>query len=50
MKSKNDILVDEAMEAIRKLFSDTSVSKNVTKQNLESLVLDIEIVIDSLET
>lgn len=47
MKS-NDELYDEAVEAITRLFSDSDVSQRVAKSNLENLISEIEIMIDSL--
>lgn len=45
----NEQLYKEASEAIQKLFDDTSVSQKQAKENLESLIGEIEIMIESLE-
>ena len=45
----NEELYDKAMEAITDLFSDTSVSSRMCKENLANLVDEIHIMIDSLE-
>lgn len=42
-------LVQKATEAIEELFSDTSVSPETTKDDLEALVEDIEIKISAIE-
>jgi len=45
----NEELYDEAKRAIETLFNDESVSKEDTKANLEGLIGEIEIMIDSLD-
>jgi len=44
----HDDLYDAALEAVRKLFSDTSVSQQETKVSLTALIDDIGIMIESL--
>jgi len=44
-----DELYDEALKAINKLFSDTSVSRSETKRRLSDLVGEIEVMLDALE-
>lgn len=44
----NEELYDAAMKAITALFSDTSVPQVTTKENLESLAGEIEIMLDTL--
>lgn len=45
----HDELIKEAKEAIRAVFSDTSVSKAETRCTLKDLIEEIEIMIDSLK-
>ena len=45
----NEQLYDKAVEAITELFSDQSVSKDETVVNLNSLIGEIQIMIESLE-
>jgi len=45
----NEQLYKEASEAIGRLFSDKSVSQEEAKANLESLIGEIEIMIESME-
>lgn len=40
---------DLAMDAIREVFGDTSVSVDETRDNLSSLVSEIEILLDTLD-
>ena len=42
------VLYEEALDAIRRVFGDTSVSAQETRQSLEGLVSEIEMMIDSL--
>ena len=42
-------LYDAALEAIRKLESDTSVEKEVTAEELESLIEEIEQMLEGLK-
>lgn len=42
-------LYEIAMDAIRELFGDTSVTPQQTKENLEALIDNIQIMIDTLE-
>lgn len=44
----NDQLYDEAKEAISELFSDRSVAAQTTRINLETLMDEIQIMVDSL--
>jgi REP element-mobilizing transposase RayT len=44
----NKQLYENALEAIRKLFADTSVDKDTAIENLEGLKDEIEILIESL--
>ena len=44
----NDELYDQAMEAITKLFSDTSVSPSKARENLRTLQGEIDDMIDTL--
>ena len=45
----NEQLYEQALKAIEKLFSDKSVSQEQAKENLESLISEIEIMIESME-
>lgn len=45
----NEQLYEQASKAIEKLFSDTSVSQEQARENLESLIGEIEIMLDSME-
>ena len=45
----HDQLVQEAQEAIERVFSDMSVSQQTTKDSLETLAGDIEIRIEAIE-
>jgi hypothetical protein len=45
----NEELFEKAVEAVRSLFSDTSVSRSVTEDNLNSLIGEIEVYLDALE-
>lgn len=52
MKNKNtsnDGLYNDAMEAITVLFSDETVSQSTCKLNLQNLIEEIQVMIDSLE-
>lgn len=44
----NERLYDIALEAINELFFDKSVSQEMVKENLEALISEIQILIDSL--
>ena len=44
----NDELYDKAREAIQDLWSDTSVSKSEARQNLNGLISEIYIMLESL--
>lgn len=46
----NEELFEKALDAIKNLFSDTSVSQRQAIDNLEELKGEIEILIDSLKT
>jgi uncharacterized protein (UPF0147 family) len=50
MKTKNEVLYDKALEAIRELYEDTSVSQADAISILESLVEETELLIDTLES
>lgn len=50
MDTKNETLYEEALEAIKKLFSDTSVSKEKTAENIAGLIDELEIMQDSLRS
>jgi len=45
----NDELYDQAKKAIDELYSDMSVSQETTIENLETLIAEMEIMIDALE-
>ena len=47
--TKNQKLYKGALQAIRELFGDTSVSQEEAIQNLQSLIDEINIMIESLE-
>lgn len=47
--TSNEKLIEEANDVIRRLFADKSVSPQQTKENLEMLVEEIEILIDALD-
>ncbi len=42
-------LYDKALEAIKELFGDESLSQEEAKETLNSLILEIEKMIDSLD-
>jgi hypothetical protein len=46
---KHELLIEKAKEAINDLFSDTSVSKNETKGDMEDLLDEIQIKISTLK-
>ena len=46
--SKHDNLVEAAKEAVNKVFGDQSVSRATTRESLEEIAGDIEILLDSL--
>jgi len=48
MANKHEMLIEQAKEAIDNLFSDTSVSKEQTKEDLEELIEEIQCKIESL--
>ena len=45
----NEELYEKALEAIKDLFSDMSVSQSDARANLESLKSEIDIMLDSLQ-
>lgn len=45
----NEDLYNKALETITELFNDTSVSQKEAKANLESLISEMEIMIESLD-
>lgn len=45
---ENDKLYNQALEAIRTLFEDTSVSSEEAKRNLNSLIDEIYIMLETL--
>ena len=45
----NEELLQDAKRAIYAVFSDTSVPKSITKETLEELLADIEIMLQSLD-
>ena len=45
----NAELYDKALEAITELLNDTSVSQEQAERNLNSLISEIEIMIESLD-
>lgn len=45
----HEALVEKAIEAIKEVFGDTSVSKRETISSLKSLIDEIEIMVDALE-
>lgn len=49
MSKANDQLYEEAKEAIDRLFSDTSVSRAEARENLRSLIGEIQTMLDTLE-
>lgn len=49
MSKKNERLFAEVEEAIDALFSDTSVSQEECRQNLEALIANLQNKIDSLD-
>ena len=46
---RNEELYEKALEAVTELFSDLSVTKTETKDNLQDLVGEIESMLDSLD-
>ena len=48
-KMSNEELYEKALEAIKDLFSDMSVSQSDARANLESLKSEIDIMLDSLQ-
>jgi hypothetical protein len=49
MPSQNKILYEKALEAIKELFGDTSVGVSTAKRNLNSLIGEIQIMVEALE-
>ncbi len=49
-KSQNEILYDQAMSAIRKLWEDQSVGPDQAIDNLSELQGEIEVMIDALQS
>jgi len=49
MSEENEQLYEQAVEAITELFNDTSVSQEDAKANLNSLIGEIQIMLDSIE-
>lgn len=47
--TRNEQLYEETLDQIRKLFSDTSVSTDSTRENLQTLIYEIENMIESLD-
>lgn len=47
--SEHEKLCEEAKEAASKLFSDKSVSRGQTKRDLNELVGEIEVMVNTLE-
>lgn len=45
----NDELYEKALQAITDLFSDKSVSQSEARRNLETLIGEIQIMIDTLQ-
>lgn len=45
---RNENLYNKALQAIRDLFNDTSVSPDKCRENLKSLIEEMEIMIESL--
>jgi predicted nucleotidyltransferase len=48
MMTRHEDLVKEAKEAIDRVFSDTSVPASQTREDMEELASDIDIMLDSL--
>jgi hypothetical protein len=46
---KNEKLYQKAMVAINELFSDTSVSQEECRENLQTLIADIEMLVGMLD-
>jgi len=44
----NEELYDKALETISELFGDTSISQRECKENLESLIAEIQIMLSGL--
>jgi hypothetical protein len=44
----NEKLYEKAMEAISELFGDVSVSKSTTRENLNTLLAEIQVMIEAL--
>lgn len=47
-KSANDLLYERALEAVKRLYHDDTVSPSDTRANLELLLDELEIMIESL--
>lgn len=47
--TKNEQLYEETLNQIRKLYSDTSVDTEVAKENLQTLIYEIENMIEALD-
>ncbi len=45
----NERLYDEALAAINRMFSDRSVSRETTRENLRGLRDEIELLIDAIQ-
>ena len=48
MSTHHEVLLEKAKDAIEKVFSDTSVSAETTRNDLEELSEDIELKIQSI--
>lgn len=49
-KMQHDELLENAKEAVKDLFNDRSVSISTTRESLEDIQSEIEILLDSLES
>jgi hypothetical protein len=46
---RHEELVNEAKEAINRVFGDTSVDRSTTKEDLKDLVDEIEVMLETLK-
>ena len=45
----HDELVEEAKQAVNKVFGDTSVSRSQVKESLQDIISDIETILDTMQ-
>ena len=45
----NEALYEDVMSAIDRLYSDTSVSQHITRENLQTIIGEIEVLIETID-